>query len=67
MVTSDPEEAEAAVARGERTVLIVGTGGQVMAARPGRLAILVGDAGDPATVLAADAMELELFSSATGG
>jgi hypothetical protein len=63
MVTMDPDEAAAAVARGDRRVLVVAPDAQVATAIPGRLAILVGQTDDPATLAAAVAMERELFAS----
>lgn len=63
MVTTDPEEASAAVARGEGVVLIVRPGGSVVAENPGRLAIMVGDPDDAETRIAATAMERELFAA----
>ena len=72
MVTADPDEARAAVDRGEKVVLIVappaGAPGDDRlgdahpdGGRPGRLAVFVGDAADPAAWEAAAAMEGELF------
>lgn len=63
MVTADPGEAEGALGRGEKVVLIVppGAEGAAAAARPGRLAVLVGDPADPAVWAAARAMTGELF------
>ena len=63
MVTADGEEAQAALERGERVVLIVpgGTGCGAPSAVPGRLALFVGDPADPAVWDAASAMAVELF------
>lgn len=66
MVTTDPDEAVAAAARGERTVLVVRPDAQVVAPIPGQVAMLVGDPGDPATRAMAAAMERELFTAPTG-
>jgi hypothetical protein len=70
--TADPDEAHAALARGERVVLIVsaggdGSGGSTAAATatttavPGRLALFVGDAADAAVWAGATEMGKELF------
>jgi len=69
MVTDDPDDAVVTAARGEGVVLIVPVGappGQPgpVSAGAGRIAVLVGDADDPATRLAAAAMEAELFPPA---
>lgn len=70
MVTDDPYEAEAAVARGEAVVFIVGTDAAVgtsgpesrpVPTRPGRLALFAGDPADPAVWRAAAEMEAELY------
>lgn len=63
MVTADPDEARAAVDRGEKVVLIVApaaAGGTE--AIPGHLAVFVGDPADPAAQEAAATMEKELFA-----
>jgi hypothetical protein len=61
----DEDAAIAAVAAGERVVLILPPGSPGPD-RPhsGRLAFLVGDAGDPAVVEAAEAMAADLWPGA---
>lgn len=63
MLSSDPAEAEAEVARGGRVVLVV-AGPSEIGAVPGRLAVMVGELGDAAVMAAARAMEAELFAPA---
>jgi hypothetical protein len=64
MVLDDRDEALRLVAAGEAVVLLVDEDdpplGQVVAG-PGRLAVLVGSASDPASWVAAEAMAAELF------
>jgi len=62
VVTADPAEARAGLARGDRVVLIVGPEGlpSALPARPGRLALMVGDPAEPEVRAAARAMEAEL-------
>jgi len=64
MVIVDPAEADELVHRGVDVVLIVDSeAGHVArpAGGPGRLAVLVGPAGDPAVRAAAEQMSAELF------
>lgn len=63
MVTADPQRAAEGASRGGAVVLIVAPGPVAGTARPGRLAVLVGDPGDPAVWQAAAAMESELFGA----
>lgn len=71
MVTSDRDEAVRAAERGEPVVLIVAEPDPgepaPVAARPGRIAVLVGDPADEATRAAARAMEAELFGPRSAG
>lgn len=62
MLSSDPAEAAAEVARGGRVVLVV-TGPSEVGAVPGRLAMMVGEPGDAAVMAAARDMEAELFAA----
>jgi hypothetical protein len=62
VVTADPQEAAAALARHEPVVLIVDPDSVSGPARPGRLAVLVGDPDDPVTTAAAREMEAELYA-----
>lgn len=66
VVTTDPVEAAAAAARGERSILVVRPDAQVASPIPGQVAILVGDPTDPATLATAAAMERELFALQAG-
>ncbi|MGH7085978.1 MAG: hypothetical protein ACREFN_13420 [Acetobacteraceae bacterium] len=62
MVVDDPAEAARLVAAGHAVVLIVAEGvAGGWPAGPGRMAVMVGDAGDPAVREAAQAMAAELF------
>ncbi|MGH9057386.1 MAG: hypothetical protein ACRDYY_16240 [Acidimicrobiales bacterium] len=64
MVVDDPAEAARLVAAGQAVVLIVAEGVMLRGgwpAGPGRMAVMVGDAGDPAVREAAEAMAAELF------
>lgn len=66
VVVDDPDVAIRLVGAGANVVLIVSEGAVHGEAPdgPGRLAILVGDPGDPATRAAAAAMDAELFPDA---
>ncbi len=61
MVTADPEEAVAALERGDPVVLIVKPDDTSTRARAGRLALMVGDPDDPDVRAAASQMEAELY------
>lgn len=66
MVTADREEAVTAVAAGGNVVWITDPATEATPRRdapgPGRMAVMVGDPGDPAVWAAAAAMEAELFA-----
>lgn len=65
MVVDDPAVAARMVGAGMDVVLIVGPGGDPVAAEgPGRLAVMVGEASDPAVQAAAAEMDGELFGAA---
>lgn len=64
MVVDDPEDARRLVEAGESVVLLVDEGAPLVGLvppGPGRLAVLVGSASDPASWAAARAMATELF------
>ena len=66
MVVDDPATALALVAAGAKVVLVLPEGAQpgpLPEQGPGRLAVMVGDPGDPATLAAAEAMHSEIFPS----
>jgi hypothetical protein len=61
VITDDLAAAGAALAAGRSVVLIVAADGPVADPGPGRMAVMVGDAADPAVRAAAEEMERELF------
>ncbi len=64
MVVDDRETALALTMQGTDVILVVAAGAPAaVSAGPGRLALMVGDPGDPAVAAAAAEMNAELFGA----